>query len=278
MAIITLTTDFGEKDHFAGAIKGTIYNELNDVRIVDISHSVSPFNISEAAYIIQNAYSCFPKGTIHIIGIDSELNEGNKHIAVKLDDHFFVCANNGIMSMICAEIAPEKIVEINIHDKIETSFPVLDVFSKVACHIARGGTLEVIGKPISTIKPIRNLLPFINDEKDQIIGNVIYIDNYGNVITNIKRKFFESIQKGREFEILARGYKFKKIHHKYSDIVNFEIPEERRHDEGRDMVVFNSSGYLEIAIYRSNSSTVGSASTLMGMKMMDTVTVKFLKP
>jgi len=278
MAIITLTTDFGEKDHFAGAIKGTIYNELNDVRIVDISHSVSPFNISEAAYIIQNAYSCFPKGTIHIIGIDSELNKGNKHIAVKLDDHFFVCANNGIMSMICAEIAPEKIVEINIHDKIETTFPVLDVFAKVACHIARGGTLEVIGKPISTIKPIRNLIPFVNEEKDQIIGNVIYIDNYGNVITNIKRKFFESIQKGREFEILARGYKFKKIHHKYSDIVNFEIPEERRHDEGRDMVVFNSSEYLEIAIYRSNSATVGSASTLLGMKMMDTVTVKFLKP
>jgi len=278
MAIITLTTDFGEKDHFAGAIKGTIYTELNDVRIVDISHSVSPFNISEAAYIIQNAYSCFPKGTIHIIGIDSELNKGNKHIAVKLDDHFFVCANNGIMSMICAEIAPDKIVEINIHDKIETTFPVLDVFAKVACHIARGGTLEVIGKPISTIKPIRNLIPFVNEEKDQIIGNVIYIDNYGNVITNIKRKFFESIQKGREFEILARGYKFKKIHHKYSDIVNFEIPEERRHDEGRDMVVFNSSEYLEIAIYRSNSATVGSASTLMGMKMMDTVTVKFLKP
>ena len=277
MAIITLTTDFGEKDHFAGAIKGTIYNELKDVRIVDISHSVSPFNISEAAYIIQNAYSCFPKGTIHIIGIDSELNVENKHIAVKLDDHFFVCANNGIMSMICSEIAPEKIVEINIHDKIETSFPVLDVFAKVACHIARGGTLEVIGKQISEIKPIRNLIPFVNEDKDQIIGNVIYIDNYGNVITNIKRKFFEAIQKGRPFEVLARGYKFKKIHHKYSDIVNFETPEERRHDEGREMVVFNSSGYLEIAIYRSNSSTVGSASTLMGLKMMDTITVRFLK-
>lgn len=277
MAIITLTTDFGEKDHFSGAIKGAIYNELNDVRIVDISHSVSPFNISEAAYIIQNAYSSFPKGTIHIVGIDSELNEGNKHIAVKLDDHFFVCANNGIMSMICSEIAPERIVEINIHDKIETSFPVLDVFAKVACHIARGGTLEVIGKPITTIKPIRNLLPFINDEKDQIIGNVIYIDNYGNVITNIKRKFFETMQKGRAFEILVRGKKFKKIYNRYSDIVNFDIPEEKRHDEGKGMVVFNSSGYLEVAMYRSNSSTVGSASTLMGMKMMDTITVRFLK-
>ncbi|NNK83762.1 MAG: SAM-dependent chlorinase/fluorinase [Flavobacteriaceae bacterium] len=277
MAIITLTTDFGEKDHFAGAIKGTIYNELKDVKIVDISHSVSPFNTSEAAYIIQNAYSCFPKGTIHVIGIDSKLNVENKHIAVKLDDHYFVCSNNGIMSMICSEIAPEKIVEINIHDKIETSFPVLDVFAKVACHIARGGKLEVIGKPITEIKQIKNLVPFVNDEKDQIIGNVIYIDNYGNVITNIKRKFFETIQKGRPFDIMARGYKFKKIHHKYSDIVNFEIPEGKRHDEGKEMLVFNSSDYLEIAIYRSNSSTVGSASTLMGLKMMDTITIRFLK-
>ena len=175
MAIITLTTDFGEKDHYAGAIKGAIYSELPEVRIVDISHSVSPFNIPEAAYIIFNAYSSFPKGTIHLIGIDSELNEENKHIAVKLDDHYFVCANNGIMSMICAEIAPEKIVEINIHDKIETSFPVLDVFVKVACHIARGGTLEVIGKLVDKIKPIKDVIPFVNDEKTQIIGSVIYI-------------------------------------------------------------------------------------------------------
>ena len=164
MAIITLTTDFGEKDHFAGAVKGAIYSELSDATIVDISHSVSPFNIPEAAYIIQNAYNSFPKGTIHIVGIDSELNDDNKHVAVKLDDHYFICANNGIMSMICSEIAPEKIVEINIHDKIHTSFPVLDVFVKVACHIARGGTLEVIGKNISEIKPIKNIAPFVNDD------------------------------------------------------------------------------------------------------------------
>ena len=278
MAIITLTTDFGEKDHFAGAIKGAIYSELIDVRIVDISHSVSPFNISEAAYIILNAYSSFPKGTIHIIGIDSELNPENKHIAVKLDDHYFICANNGIMSMICAEIVPEKIVEINIHDKVETSFPVLDIFVKVACHIARGGTLEVIGKVINNIKPIKNLVPFVNDEKNQIIGSVIYIDNYGNVITNIKQKFFEEVQKTRDFEISARSHKFKKIYSKYSDVVNFEIEASKRNDEGKGLVVFNSSGYLEIAVYKSNCSTVGSASTLMGLKTMDTVTVNFLKP
>lgn len=277
MPIITLTTDFGEKDHFSGAVKGAIYRELENIKIVDVSHSISPFNIIEAAYTIQNAYSSFPKGTIHIIGIDSEISPENKHIAVKLDEHYFICANNGIMSMICQDIAPEKIVEINIHDKIETSFPVLDVFVKVACHIARGGTLEVIGKVINKIKPLKYLVPFVNDEQTQIIGTVINIDNYGNVITNIKRKFFENIQKTRSYEISARNYKFKKVNERYNDVVNFEIPEEKRNDEGKSMVVFNSSNYLEIAVYKSNCSTVGSASTLMGLKPMDTVTVTFSK-
>ncbi|MBP93556.1 hypothetical protein SAMN04487989_104167 [Bizionia echini] len=277
MAIITLTTDFGERDHFAGATKGAIYSELPDVKIVDISHSISPFSIPEAAYIILNAYSSFPKGTIHIIGVDSELNQENKHIAVKLDGHYFICANNGIMSMICAEIAAEKIVEINIHDKIISSFPVLDVFVKVACHIARGGTLEVIGKVIDTIKPIKNMIPFINDERTQIIGHVIYIDNYGNVITNIKRAFFEKVQLGRPFEISARNKTFNKIYNKYSDVVDFSKAPETRNIEGHRMVVFNSSSYIEIAVYKSNPNTTGSASSLLGLELMDTVTVNFLK-
>lgn len=277
MAIITLTTDFGEKDHFAGAIKGAIYSEFPDIRIVDISHSISPFNIMEAAYIIQNAYSSFPKGSIHIIGIDSEMSPENKHIAVKLDDHYFVCANNGIMSMLCSEITPEKIVEINIHDKIETNFPVLDVFVKVACHIARGGTLDVIGKNITEIKPIRNIKPYVNDEKTQIIGTIIYIDNYGNVISNIRRNFFENIQKGRRYDVRARSFKSQVIYEKYSDFINFSVVEEKRHDVGTGLAVFNSSGYLEIAVYKSNPATVGSASSLMGLKINDTITVTFLK-
>ncbi|WP_299781369.1 SAM-dependent chlorinase/fluorinase [uncultured Formosa sp.] len=277
MAIITLTTDFGEKDHFAGAIKGAIYSELNDVRIVDISHSVSPFSISEAAYIIQNAYTSFPKGTIHIIGIDAELNPENKHIAVLLDGHYFICANNGIMSMICTEINPERIVQINIHENIVSSFPVLDVFVKVACHIARGGTLDVVGKRIEDIKPIQNLRPYVNDDKTQIIGSIIYVDNYGNVISNIKRKFFENTQKGRPYTISARNHRFSTIYNKYSEVVDFTKPVSDRQSEGKGLVVFNSSNFLEIAIYKSNTSTVGGASTLMGLKLMDTITVNFLK-
>ena len=102
----------------------------------------------------------FPVGSIHIIGVDSEISEENKHIASQLKDHYFICANNGIMSMICSEINPQKIVEINIHDKISTSFPVLDVFVKVAAHIARGGTLEVIGKVSQKSNPLK-ILPLL---------------------------------------------------------------------------------------------------------------------
>jgi S-adenosylmethionine hydrolase len=275
MAIITLTTDFGEKDHFVGAVKGAIYSELSDIRIVDISHSVNPFNITEAAYIIQNAFNSFPKGSIHIIGIDSELNPENKHIAVKLNDHFFICANNGIMSLIASEIVPEKIVEINIHDRIETNFPVLDVFVKVACHIARGGTLEVIGKTIQDIKHLTDIKPVINTDDSQIIGNVIYIDNYGNVVTNITRKLVKDVGKGRDFEISARNYKFKTIHERYSDAINFTVDRHKREEDGKKLALFNSANFLELAIYKSNPQTIGSASTLFGLRFRDTITINF---
>lgn len=275
MAIITLTTDFGEKDHFAAAVKGAIYSELEDVKIVDISHWVSPFHIMEAAYIIQNAYSSFPAGTIHIIGIDSELNPENKHIAVLLDGHYFICANNGIISMLANEIKPEKIVEINIHDKVITNFPVLDVFVKVACHIARGGTLEVIGKQIDTIKELRGIRPTINQEATQIMGSVIYIDNYGNVITNITKSKFEEIAKGRSFKITARTANFSTIHSHYSDAINFDIPAQKRDEDGKKIALWNSSNYLELSIYKSNPATVGSAKSLFGLHYRDTVTINF---
>ena len=277
MAIITLTTDFGMKAHFVGAVKGALYSEIPEATIVDISHNISPFSVMEAAYVIQNAFNSFPKGTIHVIGVDSELNPENTHLAMLLDGHYFVCANNGILSMICNEINPDQIVEINIHDKIVGSFPVLDVFVKVAAHIARGGTLEVIGKAIEVVKPIKNITPFVASDSNQLIGNVIFIDRYDNVITNIKKSFFEALQKGRRFEISARNHKFKTIHQRYSDIVDFNIPINKRNDEGRGLVVFNSSGYLEIAMYKSNKATVGGASTLMGLEMMDSVTVTFFE-
>ncbi len=275
MSLITLTTDFGIKDHFVGAVKGAIYAELNDARIVDISHHISPFHITETAYILKNAYQNFPKGSIHIIGVDSELSIENKHIALLLDGHYFICPDNGIISMIASEIKPEKIVEITIHNNIITSFNVLDVFVKVACHIARGGTLEVIGKKIESYKQLKEVHPFINDERNQIIGSVIYIDNYGNIISNISKKLFNDIGKGRSFEVIARNYIFDKILQKYNEIVNYDIPSENRQDDGKKLAIFNSANYLEIAIYKSNLKTVGGASTLLGLNYRDTITVRF---
>ncbi|MFO7719595.1 MAG: SAM-dependent chlorinase/fluorinase [Gillisia sp.] len=275
MAIITLTTDFGEKDHYVGAVKGTIYSEIENVKIVDISHYVSPFHITEASYIIKNAYKCFPEGSIHIIGIDSELTPENKHLAVFLDGHYFICANNGILSLIASEINPDKIVEINIHNTVETNFPVLDVFVRVACHLARGGTLEVVGKSIENLKYLKELEPSLNVDKNQIIGHVLYIDNYGNVVTNISRKLFDSAGKGRSYTITARTARFTEIFETYSDAINFKIEKEKREEDGKKLAIFNSADYIELAIYKSNPSTVGSASTLFGLELRDTITIKF---
>ena len=275
MSIVTLTTDFGMKAHFVGAVKGALITEIPEVKIIDISHNISPFSVIEAAYVIQNAFSAFPKGSIHIIGVDSELTPENTHIAMLLNGHYFICANNGILSMVCTETQADQIVEININDKILGAFPVLDVFVKVAAHIARGGTLEVIGKTLQDIKPIKNISPFLSDENHQLMGHVIYIDRYDNVITNIRKPFFESIQKNRRFEIMARNHKFNKVHNRYSGLVNFDIPIEKRNDVGRGMAVFNSSDYLEIAMYKSNKASVGGAATLMGLDMMDSIIVQF---
>ncbi|MBC6998059.1 SAM-dependent chlorinase/fluorinase [Cytophaga sp. FL35] len=275
MAIITLTTDFGVKDHFVGALKGTIYRELADVRIVDISHDVSPFNIQECAYILENSYKSFPEGTIHIVGVDSEPTPENQHIAVLVDGHYFITANNGVIGLITSAKNPEKVVHLNIPNPTHGSFPVMDVFVQVACHIARGGTLEVVGRPFSELKELRDFTPTVVDSGNRIIGNVIYIDNYGNVVTNIHKNFFEAYRKGRSFELSARSTKVHHIHNKYSDIINFDLDKGQRKGAGDLLALFNSANYIELAIYKSDLKTVGGASTLLGLDYRDTITVSF---
>ncbi|TXD47276.1 S-adenosyl-l-methionine hydroxide adenosyltransferase family protein [Polaribacter sp. IC073] len=275
MSLITLTSDFGTKDHFVGAVKGAIYSELSDAKIVDITHEISPFNITETAYILKNSYKSFPKGTIHIVGVDSELSEENKHIALELDGHFFVCPDNGIISMIALEIKPTKIVEINIHDRVESSFPVLDVFVQVACFIARGGNLTVIGKEIEEFKTNVEIQPKVDHEQNQITGGIVYIDNYGNVITNISKKMFHEVGKGRNFKINARKHSFSKIFAKYNEVASNSTYSHQQY-EGHKLALFNSAEFLEIAIYRSNLDTVGGASSLLGLAYRDTVTVDFI--
>ncbi|WP_027076150.1 SAM hydrolase/SAM-dependent halogenase family protein [Maribacter antarcticus] len=275
MAIITLTTDFGIKDHFVGVLKGSIYTELPDANIIDISHGIAPFNIQECAYILQNSYHNFPSGTIHIVGVDSEATPENQHIAVLVDGHYFVSANTGVIGLITSELSPEKVVQINIPDRIQGSFPVMSVFVQVACHIARGGTLEVVGKPFTNLKLLREFLPRVSDDGKKIIGSVIYIDNYGNVVTNIRKNLFDGHRKGMPFILQARNQKLTQIHNSYSDIIDFKLEKNKRKGDGDLLALFNSSGYIELAIYKSNLNTVGGAATLLGLEYRDSISIDF---
>ncbi len=151
----------------------------------------------------------------------------------------------------------------------------MNVFVQVACHIARGGTLEVVGKPFAELKDLRGFAPTVTDNGNKIIGNIIYIDNYGNVVTNIQKNFFEAYRKGREFELNARTNKINQIYSNYSDIINFELDKSKRKGAGDLLSLFNSSGYLELAIYKSDLNTVGGASTLLGLDYRDTITINF---
>ena len=275
MSIITLTTDYGNKDYSVSELKAKIYNEITDVRIVDISHNISPFNLTEAAYIIKSAYRHFPKGSIHIIGIESDLTPENAHIAMKFDDNYFIGADNGVFSMIIGDFKADSMVEINIHKNYNNTITANDVFVKIATHVSRDGKLEVIGKKIDLIKEIKDIKPVVSNDNNQIIGSVIYIDNYGNVVTNITQNIFDKIAKSRPFTIYARNVKFDKIFNNYSDAIDYSVPKDKREEDGKKIALFNNLGYLELSIYKSNPSTVGSASTLFGLGYRDQISVHF---
>lgn len=274
MSIITLTTDFGHKDYFVGALKGKILSEHKEAVIVDISHEIDLFNTLEASYCIEAAYHNFPKGTIHIIGVDSERVGDTQHIAMQWDDHYFICADNGILNTLIQKKIPQKIVAITIHDRLNTDVSDMDVFVAVACHIARGGLLNVIGKEIPSLKPVSVLTSSITDDLSEIKGQIVYIDSFGNCVTNISHKQFNDTIRGRKFEIVIKNKKFSRLHKSYSD---FQVSDAKQLKdlEGDFLALFNENGYLEIAIYKSNPKTVGSAATLLGLHFRDTVSIKF---
>ena len=274
MSIITLTTDYGLKDHFVGALKGKILSEYPEAPIIDISHYIDAFNTVEASYILGASYSSFPKGTVHIVGVDMELNKENQHIVMQWNDHYFIAADNGILSMLSQKIVPQKIVAITIHDRLPIDATGLDVFVKVACHIAKGGLLNVIGKEIKTIKQVTDLQAVAATDGSSLKGYVVYIDHFGNVVTNITKKQFLEVAKSRPYEIVMRTKNIKTILPNYSAIASSDkYP--IKYYEGEKLAIFNESGFLEIAIFRSNPSKVGSASSLLGLNYRDAITIKF---
>jgi hypothetical protein len=272
MSIITLTTDYGLKDHFVGALKGKLLTEFREATIIDISHDIDAFNVAEAAYIIGASYSSFPKGTVHLIGVDIELNNENQHIAMQWNDHYFICADNGILSMLTQKIVPQKLVAITIHDRLPNDATDMDVFVKVSCLLAKGGLLNVIGKEIKSIKEVTELQAVVYE--NQIKGYVTYIDHFGNVVTNISKKMFLETGKSRPYELKFKRQIIKTILPKYSDIgISEKYP--LKYYEGQKLAIFNEAGFLEIAIFRSNPDTVGSATSLLGLSYRDVVTIEF---
>jgi hypothetical protein len=267
MAIITLTSDFGHKDYFTSAIKGAILSEVPEAKIVDISHEISPFNIQEAAYILKNAYAHFPKGSIHMIGVDTEITKNKVHVALIVDGHYFIGADTGIFSLIFPEDKLEQIIVLNINqDKENISFPMKDVFVQAACHINRGGTLGVIGRQIDSLREVKNFQPTISADGKMLIGQVIYIDHYGNVISNIKEKLFRESTLGKSFTIqLPRRYSVETIHRSYSMV-----------PEGVMLCLFNSAGHLEISINKGDANISNGASELLGIKVKDRIGIEII--
>ena len=257
MAIITLTTDLGQNDHYLGAVKGSIYSLHPDAKIVDITHNVESYNISKAAFVLKNCFYRFPKGSVHILAINPSLQESSEYLAVHYKEHYFIATDNGSLSLIF-EQRPEKIIQLDLkRENNHESFPLGDIFVKAACHIAKGGTLEFLGKPLEGMREMIAPTPFT--QLNQIRGTVAYIDKYGNAITNITEGFFNSFGKGRRFTIELSGmYQINKISKYYS-----EAP------EGENLALFSSSGLLEIAIKE------GSAAELMGLRYGNMIIVEF---
>ncbi|MEI7499958.1 MAG: SAM-dependent chlorinase/fluorinase [Bacteroidota bacterium] len=259
MAIITLTSDWGLKDHYSGAVKGAILRLMPEAQIVDISHNIPAFDLNQAAFIVRNFYRNFPEGTIHILAINSEAAIETPHTLVYHQGHYFIGADNGMFSLLFDDL-PTKIIELDIiQDSDYFTFPSRDVFVKVACHIASGKPIEVLGHPKDKLLKKMAFQPVI--QGDMIKGKVIYVDNYENAFVNITESLFRSIVKNRKFSITFRSanYSINEISKSYKDV-----------GQGVMLALFSSSGYLEIAIRE------GKASSLLGLKIDQLVTVEIL--
>jgi S-adenosylmethionine hydrolase len=242
MPLITLTTDIGQHDFLAGAVKGQLLQAGNFFTIVDITHQLSPFNYPQAAYVSRNAIKNFPQGTYHLVLVNL-FDERPEHLLLaEHNGHYIGCADNGLLTMILEEL-PQKVVALPL-DKTghKNTIYCTTVFAKAFQELRMGKTLEEIGDPNVSIQvknPLRALLG-----PTWMEGQIIFIDNFENVIVNITRDEFEEQRKGRSFKIVfKRDEVIDKISDTYADV-----------QEGEKLAIFNSASYLEIAINKGNAA------------------------
>lgn len=263
--IITLTTDFGLKDHYVGALKGMIYSKVPSVNIVDISHQVSPFVIYEASYIVSASYGHFPEGTLHLILVDAEINQENKPVLVEWNKHYFLSSDNGILSLITHGAVPDNIISIPFGERADSTL----FFVEKATELLNGKSILELGQKIENLKEVPPLKATISKDNSRITGNIIHIDHYGNAISNISKELFEKVRNGRNFQILFRSYRITKIHQSY---IGYSA--EKTAEIGGKIAIFNPYNLLEIALYKGSSKS-GTASTLFGLEYQSTISVQF---
>lgn len=256
MSIITLTTDWNKDDFYLGAVKGAIYNHCNDVTVVDITHQVKSFNIYQAAFILKNTYKYYPKGTVHIIGVKTEIFNNQKYLAAEFEGQYFLGTDNGIFSLLFKDNEQVKIIALE--GFFGSSFPVLDVFAQVACKLVKGAEFDSLGaeaKEINRRVPLRATI-----DESVISGSVVYIDSFQNAITNVSYDLFTRIGNGRAFKIFVQSnhYVISKINKTYQETSVGEL-----------LAIFNSLRLLEIAI------NGGNAAELLNLDTNSTIRIKF---
>lgn len=255
MAIITLTTDWNSGDHYLSALKGKLMSLLPGVTIVDITHQLPAFAYIRAAFILRNSYKSYPKGTVHLIGVNSEASKDTPHVAILHEDQYFIGADNGMFGVMFNG-KPDK--AFLLEHSTETTFPEFDVFADAAVYLANGGNIENLGGIREELYVPTALRATIDDLV--INGSIIYIDSFSNAITNITREVFEKNRKGRRFEILVQSnhYRIISINKHYNESADGDL-----------LAIFNSAGLLEIAINK------GNAAELLNLGVNATIRVKF---
>ncbi len=274
MSIITLTSDFGLIDYRVSAIKGSILSLNSKIHIIDITHDIQAYNLIQTSYIIRNAYPYFPKGSVHILSVDSFYHKSRKNILYVVNGSFYIAADNGLLSLIFHDIKPEAIYEITLNNRFDDiiRFTSTDIFTPVAVHLANGGLPEIIGRQINEVKELFFPKPVFNESGKMIIGEVMYIDNFGNIISNINRDIFEAYAKSFEnFTIKFRNLGLSKIYNNYTEAISDWDKETEYH--GQSIAIFNESNYLELTIYKGSKNN--GAKSLFGLNVGDNIYIEF---
>jgi hypothetical protein len=244
MPVITLTTEWKPDDIYYGIIKGKLSSRCPGITIIENAGNIPPFNISQASFIIRNTYNNYPKGSIHIICVHSEALKDQDHLIVRARDHFFIGTDNGIFNLILNS-DPEEIIKIDPNGSSDE----LEIFAKAASDLITGKKLSELGKTVKTVServPLRATI-----DKDVIIGSIIFIDSYGNAISNITKEVFFRVFENRDYRILIRSNKnyTDRICLKYSDV-----------PVGEMLARFNQLDLLEISINGADVSELLSLS------------------